>query len=309
MFVIVGAINPLLTLCLQYLYNRYDDNNLEQDATGSSPVRAKTWWEGKVFAFADALLPLRWKSLTAAPPMDTDHFRLLANDRLVVRFSSYLAILLAFGVLFPPLAVVAVVSVYAITYFEQFAISRLLVKSKALGYTWYQEKIMKECEYIAESWFDTLKIILPFASFSYAFVVFDTLGDKYGWKVAVGPSAFVFSLPWWFYAWKEMKKRWKRHHQKRRNRESSKALFENDGDVFYSLHRTITQSIFKRSFDHSKYRLDSTASDGTGNSWWTDHTMELKSKLLPESILKSSEKDMVIATHDKDHGVLNPMTS
>ncbi len=104
--------------------------------------------------------------------------------------------------MFPPLAVVAVVSMYSITYFEQFAIARLLVESKALKYAWYEERIVKECEYIAGSWFDTLKIILPFAGFSYGYVVFDTLGDKYGWEIAIGPSLSVFLLPLCYYLWK-----------------------------------------------------------------------------------------------------------
>jgi hypothetical protein len=31
------------------------------------------------------------------------------------------------------------------------------------------------------------------------------LGDKCGWKVAAGPSLFVWSLPWWFYLWNKFK--------------------------------------------------------------------------------------------------------
>jgi hypothetical protein len=71
-----------------------------------------------------------------------------------------------------------------------------------MQFTWYQEKLINECQDIAESWFDTLKIILPFASFSYAFVVFDTMGDQYGWKQALVPAIIVFFLPMWFYIWK-----------------------------------------------------------------------------------------------------------
>ena len=202
MFAIVGIGIPFLILCLQYLYNKYDPYS--QLAIIGEGRRILTKNEMKIFKIVDYLLPNRWKAITPKPPRDLDKFRLLSNDRLVVRFSSYFAILLAFGVLFPPLALVAVVSIYSITYFEQFSISRLLVESKALNYVWYQEKILKECEYIAESWFDTLKIILPFASFSYSFVVLDTLGDQYGWKGAIGPALFVFLLPWFFFAFDEI---------------------------------------------------------------------------------------------------------
>jgi hypothetical protein len=204
MFTFLGIIVPLVILFLQHLYNKYDPNCIVVSQKDGPRVLSE--WQKNLFYFVNMLLPIRWKALTPTPPQDVNTFKLLQNDRLVVRFSSYLSILLVYGVLFPPLAVVAVISIFSITYFEQFAISKLLMESKVLGYTWYQDKILKECEYIAESWFDTLKIILPFASFSYAFVVFDTLGDKYGWKVAVGPSLFVFSLPWWFFAFQKLQK-------------------------------------------------------------------------------------------------------
>ena len=211
MFIIVGAIMPFLNICLQFLYFYYNPSKcvltadvIVSNCDDTTAISSQSSCGKYMFYFADFFLPLRWKALTPTPPLSTKKMRLLSNDRLVVRFSSYLAILLAFGVLFPPLALVAVASIYMITYVEQFSISRLLVQAKALNYVWYQEKVLKECEYIAESWFDTLKIILPFASFSYAFVVFDTLGDQYGWKVAVGPSLFIFILPWCFYIWKKL---------------------------------------------------------------------------------------------------------
>jgi hypothetical protein len=192
MFLIVAVILPLLQTILRLIYHAYEPKP-GQEVTDNR-------WTSYLFKLADRFLPFRLKTLTAQPP--SDMVKVLANDRLIVRCSSYLAVLLAFGVLFPPLSVVALISIYAITYFEQFVLSKVLVESKRLGYTWYQEKILKECDNIAESWFDTLKIILPFASFSFAFVVFDTLGDKHGWKTAIGPSLFVLTLPVWFYVWR-----------------------------------------------------------------------------------------------------------
>jgi hypothetical protein len=197
MFIIVGIVIPLFQVFWQYIYSVYGSTTPEE-TSNSSPCSVR-----KVLIYcAEAILPFRLKTLTPHQPQN--EVRLLSLDRLIVRCSSYLAVLLAFGVLFPPLAVVALVSIYAITYFEQFVLSKVLVESKRMGYTWYQEQILKECENIAESWFDTLKIILPFASFSFALVVFDTLGDKFGWQVATWPSLFVFSLPWCFHLWRRM---------------------------------------------------------------------------------------------------------
>jgi hypothetical protein len=122
-----------------------------------------------------------------------------------------------------------------------------------------------------------LKIILPFASFSYAFVVFDTLGDRYGWKVALGPSIFVFSLPWWFYAWKEVTKRMQRRRKKRREVD-----FDDDGDIFYSLQRTIAQSFFLKPDSwvsrSPMYSRDSFSAEHTQRRW-LDNSIELSTNV------------------------------
>jgi hypothetical protein len=202
MFTLVGIVLPLIIMYLQHLYNKYDPN--DRYGADKKPL---TNYERIVFQCVDYLLPMRWKPLTPNPPRDVNTFKLLPTERIVVRFSAYLAILLVYGVVFPPLAVIAMISIYSITYFEEFTMSRLLVESKALKYTWYQEKILKECEYIAESWFDTLKTILPFASLLYAGIIFDTLGDRYGWTTSLGPAIFVFTLPWCFYLFERIKTR------------------------------------------------------------------------------------------------------
>ncbi len=204
MFMITGALIPFGTLILLYLDHKYEPMNkakLGDSSTGCFCISSEKW-NDYMFRLSDYLLPTRWKGLTPSPPENSG--KLLANDRFMVRCSSILAIVLAFGVVFPPLAIVAVVSVYVITYFEQFSIAKMLVEAKALKYRWYPEKILKECEHIPEAWYDTLKIILPWASLSFSMVVFDTIGDKYGWKVGLIAAILCNTIPWSFYFGSEL---------------------------------------------------------------------------------------------------------
>jgi hypothetical protein len=198
MFIIVGLIIPLIHVITRVLYYRYRNQYLQG--------KLNNRFHRFIYLICKAILPNRLKRLAPNPPK-IKNFKLLANDRSIARYSSYLAILLSFGVLFPPLAVITLVSIYTVTYFEQFCIARILSDAKKMGYTWYKSQVAKECENIPESWYDSLWLILPFACFTYACVIFDTLGDKYGWKTAAGPSSFVFALPILFYSWQVVSNR------------------------------------------------------------------------------------------------------
>jgi hypothetical protein len=143
MFIIVGAVIPFTHIVLQLLYYKYeaygtDDEVVQGQGPNPSPSPGKksgpeTSQESEtmrriyrwIFQVVDFFLPNRWKSLTAKPSSTTSAMKLLSNDRLIVKFSSYLAILLAFGVIFPPLALVALVSIYSITYFEQYSMAHV----------------------------------------------------------------------------------------------------------------------------------------------------------------------------------------
>ena len=199
MFVFVGAISPLLNTLLIWIHYKYclemkNEMNTNKEMLTISSV---------IFRIVDFLLPNRWKTLSSIHEQSgileiMKQTKLLVNDRLLVKITSYLAILLAFGVVFPPLAVIIVCSIFVITYIEQYSLSRSLVESRILKLDWYCEKLISECQDIAASWYDTLNIILPFISFFYACVVFDTMGDIYGWRAAIVPSLFVFLLPFFF---------------------------------------------------------------------------------------------------------------
>eukprot|EP01040_Poterioochromonas_malhamensis_P004930 gene4930-biopygen801 len=54
---------------------------------------------------------------------------------------------------FPPLAVIAAISICNVTYFEELCIGWVLTETRRLGagYEWYEEQIERECGGVEES--------------------------------------------------------------------------------------------------------------------------------------------------------------
>jgi hypothetical protein len=133
---------------------------------------------------------------------------LFAKLFVIIQINSYLTILVAFGgALFPPLAVIACCSVYSITYFEELSIGYLLLKARerekgiqqvegAEGcYLWYEEQLDKECKGIEESSNLTIWTTLMVSRLLYGYVLFDTMGDTKGWKLALPMTLLISLLP------------------------------------------------------------------------------------------------------------------
>lgn len=173
MFIGVGFIIPLMKLLMVYLYY------------SSKP-------ESALKRFSAAIMPRVFKELSAVPVKTRG--KIFHRDKLVVRYSTYLAVLLSFGIPFPPLAIIIIVATYFTSYFEQFTIGKLLYDAHQAGYQWYMTLIEKESEGMASIWYDVLWIVLPFPSFIYGFLIFDTMGNVFGMKVAVVPFIFVICL-------------------------------------------------------------------------------------------------------------------
>ena len=55
---------------------------------------------------------------------------LFSKFTMTIQINSYLTILMCFGALFPPLAIIAAISIYSITYFEELWIGWLLQESR-----------------------------------------------------------------------------------------------------------------------------------------------------------------------------------
>jgi hypothetical protein len=102
------------------------------------------------------------------------------RNRFVVRVVGFLALLISFGVVFPPLGVVMALAIVSISYFEQLNIGRILHESGELGYGWYREKLGYDVSGMVESVMTTVLPMTMVASLLFGALVFDTIGDKGG---------------------------------------------------------------------------------------------------------------------------------
>jgi hypothetical protein len=114
---------------------------------------------------------------------------------LTVQINSYLTILATFGALFPPLAIIACMTIFIITYFEELSIGWLLTETRARKYFWYEEQLNHEAENVEKSSNFTLWSTLTVSCFFYGYIVFDTMGDTAGWKAALPMTVLLLFFP------------------------------------------------------------------------------------------------------------------
>jgi Leucine-rich repeat (LRR) protein len=114
---------------------------------------------------------------------------------LTTQLSSYLAMVIVFGALFPPLAIIGCAAIFCMTHFEQLRIGRMLHESSQLGYSWYKEQLEEDCKGIFHAVhlsFRTIHII--FCSYC-AYLLFDTWGDQKGWLSALPITVLMATVP------------------------------------------------------------------------------------------------------------------
>ena len=134
--------------------------------------------------------------------------------KFVVRMNAYMAILLTFGTIFPPLAVLICLAVWSSTWYEHLIMGRVLLMAKrqqaqaeaeaiarggyssvAKYYTILRRKLSKEVVDIDKYYFSTLWSLICFGSFAYAYILFDTFSDQFGWQTAVIPTVLMLFMP------------------------------------------------------------------------------------------------------------------
>ena len=113
----------------------------------------------------------------------TNHQQYFFKDVFALRIINNIAILVSFGVVFPPLAVVLCVSMFILTWLTQLQIGRFLIVNKDTA--GIANQINEECNGVGRLLRKSMWILAPFASVFYAFFLFDTYGDQTGWKEAV----------------------------------------------------------------------------------------------------------------------------
>jgi hypothetical protein len=129
-------------------------------------------------------------------PMSLTHFPVFSCKENVVSIVTDIAIVLTFGVVFPPLAVVGCLAILAFTYFVQLSIGRLCYLSKfQLFLARYVDFVNLECRGMHLLLIKSL-LTIPFliATF-WSLFLFDILGDRVGVVDAVWIIPFMTCVP------------------------------------------------------------------------------------------------------------------
>ncbi len=166
------------------------NNETDQDATKKKEMNRRSTF---VISMVSRISRMTGKLMGAKGEKP----RLFSKLTMTVQINSYLTILMCFGALFPPLALIAAMSIYSITYFEELCIGWLLTETRRLGfgYAWYEEQIERECEGVEESSNLTIWSTLVVSCCLYSYMIFDTMGDSVGWKAALPMTLMMMLMP------------------------------------------------------------------------------------------------------------------
>jgi hypothetical protein len=113
----------------------------------------------------------------------------------------YLALILTFGVTFPPLAVTLGFATVSIVYFTRYRLGRLVDCAIDVGQLQYIDLIEKGCTGIgATSLTSIMWALVTISSLFYTLFLFDTLGDSVGFSGAYWVLIIVPLTPLWMYS-------------------------------------------------------------------------------------------------------------
>jgi hypothetical protein len=178
-FVYIGFLRPLRLLFLRYCYSY----SLKHYGPNSN-----------LFRISNRLLPRILRNLETEKK-DEGFAVLYSKLSLTTQLSSFLAIIIVFGGLFPPLAVIGCISVIIMTYCEQLLIGRVLYEGNRLGCSWYKDKLEADCKDIRPLVNLTFRSTLLIMCLFFAYLLFDTWGDEEGPISALPVTCIMVSTP------------------------------------------------------------------------------------------------------------------
>ncbi len=175
MFIILCFIRPFYITAIQYVHQTINTDSIAH-------------------RIIDRLLPMKFK------PLDrdfivTDKLHLFSRESFVVKINNYIAILITFGALCPPLAAVICLAIFSFTYYEQLVVGKLMKEAKDGNLLIYQSILDNDLNGVATHFSHTIWLIVPFASLFYAYYVFDTLGDAVNWNNAYWAVIVILCVP------------------------------------------------------------------------------------------------------------------
>lgn len=197
MYTYEGFLSPLLKIIFKLATDRLlqdyvsADGNQERKRSSLRRLLKKSSFQYRALM---AFVPENLKELTPSKPQNR-RVILFDKNRLAVKLNSALVIMISFGALFPPLALIVCVTIITVTIYEEIVIGRLLFESERLGYAWYKKQLERDCFGIALSLKYSLWYFIPVASILYSYIIFDTWGDQQGWLSALPATIIIAIFP------------------------------------------------------------------------------------------------------------------
>jgi hypothetical protein len=190
MCIIAGFALPVAQVVLQRLHSR---------------ASVGTRW----FAVLDVVLPRILKPLPNESAHDGGVVTVVRNlyapifdaSQHLITLLTYLALLLTFGAVFPPLAVCFAVTLLCLVLFAKFKVGRFLVNEREANLPGQLAIVEQECAGVGEPGIlvRAVSMIAVSAGVFYTLFLFDTLGDQRGlsgayWVLIVAPLVVPCSL-------------------------------------------------------------------------------------------------------------------
>jgi Leucine-rich repeat (LRR) protein/uncharacterized membrane protein len=145
------------------------------ESPDSLESQQRQWWSDRLHRVLTWCLPFPLRELTPAPPSKKRSIILFNKTRYVVKMNAYLAILITYGSVYPPLAFIICCSIYLISWKEEIIVGRLLFEADRLKYVWYEKQLFLDCMGIMNPTRYTLALVIPVASALFACLIFDVL--------------------------------------------------------------------------------------------------------------------------------------
>jgi hypothetical protein len=192
-FFFIGFFTPAAKLFIKYLYDKYEGNGDRKEdrlenRSSSSILTFSFLKDGLKF-----LVLNRFRSFTPSPQPDV--LPLFSVDRFTCQINSYIAFMFCFGLLFPPLGVIAGISILLVITFEYLTLGKMLKETRALGYDWYEKELAKESKGIMQSLRSSVGWMIFISCLLFGLFVFDSIGDEAGWQAALVGMVVIIVFP------------------------------------------------------------------------------------------------------------------
>jgi hypothetical protein len=204
LFLFVGFIIPLKNLIIFCSVTRKIKplNNPSEEEQSSDPLKKVSQWKAYQSKLSSLITPSGLRPLVHMDVLD-DQMNLFPRIQVTLQLTSYLAIIIAFGTLFPPLAAIGCWTVVIITLQEELFIGRILKENDEIyHYEWYLPQLERDCRGLASSLRLSFSWILIFSCWLFGYIIFDTWGDESGWEEALPATLVMAVIPvFWTVCW------------------------------------------------------------------------------------------------------------